>query len=62
MSGSDARMSQPYKPSDPDGGGKQRVESDAFERLKAELAQAFVAPDSSYQPMTAAEVIARNKA
>lgn len=40
---------------------KQRAESEAFERLKAELTHAFAAPDSSYQPLTAAEVIARNK-
>ena len=39
-----------------------RVEREAFERLKAELAHAFAAPDSSYRPLTAAEVIARNRA
>ena len=31
-----------------------------FERLKAELAQAFSAPESTYQSMNAADVIARN--
>ena len=41
---------------------KERGESEAFERLKAELTHAFAAPDSSYRPLTAAEVIARNKA
>lgn len=41
---------------------RERAESEAFERLKAELTQAFAAPDSSYLPLTAAEVIARNKA
>lgn len=40
---------------------KQRAEQEAFDRLKAELAHAFAAPDSSYQPLTAATVIARNK-
>lgn len=40
---------------------KERAEREAFERLKAELARAFAAPESSYQPMTAADVIARNR-
>ncbi|MCB5364166.1 addiction module antitoxin [Pusillimonas sp. CC-YST705] len=40
---------------------KERTEAEAFERLKAELAQAFNAPESSYQPLTAEDVIARNK-
>lgn len=40
---------------------KERTEAEAFERLKAELAHAFAAPESSYQPLTAAEVIARNR-
>lgn len=40
---------------------KERKEAEAFERLKAELAHAFAAPESSYQPLTAAEVIARNR-
>jgi antitoxin ParD1/3/4 len=39
---------------------KVRVETQAFERLKAELARAFAAPEESYRPLTAAEVIARN--
>ena len=41
---------------------KERVEQEAFERLKAELARDFAAPEASYQPLTAAEVITRNKA
>ena len=40
---------------------KERVEQEAFERLKAELQYAFAAPDSSYQKLTAADVIARNQ-
>lgn len=41
---------------------KERAEQEAFNRLKAELVQAFAAPESSYQPLTASEVIARNRA
>jgi len=41
---------------------KERAEQEAFERLKAELTHAFAAPESAYHPLTAAEVIARNKA
>ena len=40
---------------------KERVEAEAFERLKAELTHAFVAPEETYKPLTAAEVIARNR-
>ncbi len=40
---------------------KERMENAAFGRLKAELEQAYAAPSSSYRPMTAAEVIARNQ-
>lgn len=40
---------------------KERAEKEAFDRLKAELTRAFAAPEDSYQPLTAAEVIARNK-
>lgn len=40
---------------------KERVEKEAYERLKAELKHAFAAPDSDYEPLTAAEVIARNQ-
>ena len=41
---------------------KERVEREAFERLKAELAQSYAAPESTYKPLTAADVIARNRA
>lgn len=38
----------------------ERQEQAAFERLQAELKHAFAAPESSYLPLTAADVIARN--
>lgn len=40
---------------------KERVEREAYDRLKAELVQAFGAPESSYNVLTAADVIARNR-
>lgn len=40
---------------------KERVEAEAFSRLRAELIHAFAVPEDSYQPLTAAEVIARNR-
>ena len=40
---------------------KERVENDSFERLKAELTQAYAAPESAYKNLTASEVIARNR-
>ena len=40
---------------------KERDEQERFVRLKAELDKAFAAPESSYKPVTATEVIARNK-
>jgi len=40
---------------------KERAEREAFNRLKAELSRAFAAPESSCKPLTAAEVIARNR-
>ena len=40
---------------------KERAEREAFNRLKAELTRAFAAPEDSYYPLTAAEVIARNR-
>ena len=40
---------------------RERVEREAFERLKAELTVAFAASESSYEPLTAADVIARNR-
>lgn len=41
---------------------KERTESDAFERLKAELTRVFAAPDSSFEMLDADAVIARNRA
>lgn len=40
---------------------KERVEQEAFERLRAELQHAFAAPDSSFHPLSVSDVIARNK-
>lgn len=40
---------------------KERAEAEAFGRLKAELTHAFAAPEDTYQPLTAADVIARNR-
>lgn len=40
---------------------KERAEREAFDRLKAELTHAFAAPDTAYEPLNAAEVIARNR-
>ena len=40
---------------------KERAEKERFDRLKAELVHAFAVPESSYEPLTAAEVIARNR-
>ena len=40
---------------------KDRAEAQAYERLSAELRQAFAAPESAYHPLTAAEVLARNR-
>jgi len=41
---------------------KDRVEQASFDRLKTELAHAFAKSDDSYHPLTAAEVITRNRA
>ena len=41
---------------------KARTEAEAFDRLRAELKLAFAAPHEQYKPLTAAEVIARNRA
>ena len=38
---------------------KQRAEQQKFERLKAELTLAFSAPDTTYSPITAADIISR---
>ena len=40
---------------------KDRAEQEAFDRLKAELTHAYAAPEASYRPLTAADVIARNR-
>ena len=40
---------------------KERAEREVFDRLKAELTRAFAAPEERYGPLTAAEVIARNR-
>lgn len=40
---------------------KERVENQAFERLRAELHRAFAASDESYQPLDADTVIARGR-
>ena len=42
-------------------GDKKQGDKEASERLKAELIQAFSAPEPSYRPLTAIEVIARNR-
>lgn len=39
---------------------KERTEAEQFNRLKAELTRAFAAPQSSYVPLDADAVIARN--
>ena len=52
------------EPTAKDTGAMQRREDgerEAFNRLKAELDQAFAAPDATYRSLTAAEVIARNR-
>ncbi len=41
---------------------KERSEREAFERLKAELGRGFAAPDDTYRPLSASDVIARNRA
>jgi putative addiction module CopG family antidote len=41
---------------------KEKAEQEAFNRLKAELTHAFATSEETYQPLTAAEVIARNRA
>lgn len=40
---------------------KERVEHEAFERLKGELRHAFATPEESYEPLSAADIIARNR-
>lgn len=41
---------------------KERTEREGFDRLKAELQHAFSGPDAGYEPLTAADILARNKA
>lgn len=36
---------------------KERVERESFERLKAELAQAYAASEFAYKPITAADQV-----
>lgn len=38
---------------------RERIEREAFQRLKAELTVVFAAPESLCAPLTAADVIAR---
>lgn len=40
---------------------KEKAEDAAFRRLKAELTNAFAAPEDSYTELTVSEVIARNR-
>lgn len=40
---------------------KARVEEEAFQKLKAELQQAFSAPDSDFVSVTLEEVLERNR-
>lgn len=40
---------------------KEHKEQEAYDRLKAELTHAYAAPESTYRPLTAADVIARNR-
>lgn len=40
---------------------KQRADEEAFQRLKAELQQAFAVPESAYVSMTAEQFLARHR-
>ncbi len=40
---------------------KERVELQAFERLKTELQHTFAAPEATYQALSATEITARNE-
>ena len=40
---------------------KERAEVEAYNRLRAELTHAFAAPEVTYKPLTASEVIVRNR-
>jgi antitoxin ParD1/3/4 len=41
---------------------KAQADEAAFQRLKAELAHAFAAPETAYKPLSASDVINRNRA
>lgn len=40
---------------------KAARDHERFERLKAELGHAFAAPEETYRPLTASDVIVRNR-
>ncbi len=40
---------------------KARADDEAFQRLKAELTHAFAASEAAYKPLSAADVINRNR-
>ncbi len=40
---------------------KERIDQQSYERLKAELALAFAAPEDSYESLSATDVIRRNQ-
>jgi antitoxin ParD1/3/4 len=40
---------------------KEPTEKEAIDRLKADLTRAFAAPEDTYQPLSAADLIARNQ-
>ena len=40
---------------------KERADQEAFERLRAELTRAFSASDETYHPLSAADIIERNR-
>ncbi len=40
---------------------KERADEQAFQRLKAELTHAFAAPEATYKPLSAADIIDRNR-
>lgn len=40
---------------------KERKETETYERLRAELTHAYAAPEESYHPLTAADIINRNR-
>ena len=40
---------------------KERADQEAFERLKAELTRSFSAPDETYLPLSASDIIQRNE-